>query len=78
MQQSKLGSLIESLINISIGYWIAIASQCLIFPMFGVHIPFKANLWMGAWFTVISLARSYVIRRWFNARIHRAAESLAA
>lgn len=28
-------------------------------------------------FTVISLARQYTIRRWFNASLHRAAERLA-
>ena len=66
--QTKAGSLIESLTNILIGYGVALASQLAIFPMFGVHLPFSANLWIGAWFTVISLVRSYVIRRWFNAR----------
>ena len=77
MTQSKLESLIESLMNIAIGYVVAIASQLLIFPWFGIHIPFSTNLWIGVWFTVISLIRSYVIRRWFNARLHRAAQRLA-
>ena len=67
-QQTKAGSLIESMTNIMIGYFVALASQLAIFPMFGVNIPFTANLWIGAWFTVISLVRSYIIRRWFNSR----------
>lgn len=65
--QTKTGSLLESLTNILIGYGVALASQLAIFPLFGVHLPFSANLWIGAWFTVISLVRSYIIRRWFNA-----------
>lgn len=77
MQQTKLGSLIESLMNILIGFGVALASQILVFPLFGIHVSLITNLWIGAWFTAISLVRSYVIRRWFNARLHAAAESLA-
>ncbi len=77
MTQTKLQSLIESLLNIVVGYIVAIASQLLIFPLFDIQIPLSANLWIGLWFTVISLIRSYVIRRWFNARLHRAAVSIA-
>jgi hypothetical protein len=34
-------------------------------------------LGIGAWFTAISIARGYVLRRWFNARLHRAAQRIA-
>jgi len=77
MNQTKLGSLIESMMNIVIGYGIALASQIVIFPMFDIHVSLSTNLWIGAWFTAISLVRSYVIRRWFNARLHSAALRLA-
>lgn len=76
MQQTRLGSLIESLMNIAIGYGVALLSQIAIFPMFGIHVPLSTNLWIGAWFTVISLVRSYIIRRWFNARLHSAAQAM--
>ena len=75
--QSKLGSLYEALINILIGAVIAFLSQLLIFPMFGLHVSLSANLGIMAWFTGISVIRSYVIRRWFNERLHRAAMNLA-
>lgn len=71
MTQTKVESLVESVINIIIGYVVAITSQLLIFPMVGINIPFTTNLWIGVWFTCISLIRSYVIRRWFNARLQR-------
>jgi hypothetical protein len=77
MNQSRTASLIESVFNVVIGYGIALASQLVIFPMFGIHLPLSDNLAIGAWFTIISLVRSYVIRRWFNARLHRAAQKIA-
>jgi len=77
MQQTKLGSWIESCMNVLIGYGVALLSQIAVFPWFGIHVSLETNLWIGAWFTVISLIRSYVIRRWFNARLHRAAMKLA-
>ena len=77
MTQTRLGSLVESMMNIAIGYVVAILSQLVIFPFFGIHIPLSDNLLIGLWFTAISLVRSYIIRRWFNARMHRAAETIA-
>lgn len=71
--QSRIGSLIESFVNIAIGYGVAVASQLAIFPLFGIVIPLSDNLMIGLWFTVISLVRSYVVRRAFNAYHGRAA-----
>lgn len=64
--QSKIGSLVESLINILIGFGIALGSQLLIFPMYGVNIPLHDNVMITLWFTLISIARSYTLRRLFN------------
>ena len=77
MNQTKKSSLIEATMNTVIGYGIALISQLLVFPYYDIHIALSTNLWIGAWFTIISLARSYVIRRWFNARLHAAAEALS-
>lgn len=64
--QTKISSLKESAINIAIGYIVALLSQLTIFPMFGVHLPLHENMLIGVFFTAVSLARSYAIRRWFN------------
>lgn len=64
--QTKLHSALETAANIFIGYVVAILSQLLVFPLFGIHIPFVDNLMIGLYFTVISLIRSYVLRRLFN------------
>jgi len=43
-----------------------LASQLAIFPMFGIHIPLHDNVAIGVWFTVVSIARSYALRRAYN------------
>jgi hypothetical protein len=63
--------------NILIGFWVALISQVVVFPMFDIHVSLKTNIGIGAWFTVISLVRSYAIRRWFNSRLRRAANLMA-
>lgn len=77
MQQTRLASFIEALTNTFIGYLVALLSQLLIFPLFSIHIPLSTNLAIGAWFTLISIVRSYILRRWFNARLHAASLRLA-
>lgn len=64
--QSRWHSFLESAVNILVGYSIGVASQMLVFPLFGIKVTLAENLLMGLYFTVISLARSYVIRRMFN------------
>jgi hypothetical protein len=77
MRQTKLGSFIEACINILIGFAINYIMNLLILPLFGFHISLMDNLLMGLLYTVVSVARSYVVRRWFEARIHKAALKLA-
>ena len=67
--QTKYQSLIESLTNILIGYLTALLSQVLIFPLFDIDVSFQDNLLIGLYFTIISLLRSYLVRRYFNKRV---------
>ena len=71
MKQSRLSSLLEALVNVAIGYTINFTVNMLVFPLFGWHISVKQNLLMGVIYTSISITRSYALRRWFNAWIHR-------
>lgn len=68
MKQRRLHSLFESMTNVFIGYGVAVLSQLIVFPMFEIRLPFTDNLLIGAWFTAISVARSYAVRRWFTRR----------
>lgn len=65
-QQSKRMSFYESLTNVTVGYVFAVASQLIIFPLFGIYLPLSDNLIMGLYFTVLSVIRSYALRRVFN------------
>ena len=66
--QSKKFSFIESITNIVIGYLIALLSQIIIFPFFNIKITIQDNLLIGLWFTIISILRSYLLRRFFTKR----------
>lgn len=78
MTQTKLGSLYEALFNVLIGFSINFVANFYILPLVGFNITVSQNLFIGACFTVVSVARSYIIRRWFNARLHALAQRLAA
>ena len=77
MTQTRLGSFIEAWINVAIGFGINFGANLFILPLIGFQISVGQNLFIGVLYTIISVARSYCIRRWFNARIHRAALRLA-
>ena len=77
MNQTRIGSLIEVCFNIAIGFAINWVANLYILPMYGFAVTGRQAFSMGLIFTVISVVRSYVIRRWFNARLHSAAVALA-
>jgi hypothetical protein len=67
MRQSRLMSLIEAVANVGVGYTVAVLTQLLVFPLFGMTTTLANNLEIAAAFTVVSLARSYALRRLFEA-----------
>ena len=67
MKQSRLMSLVESVANVAVGYGVAVVTQILIFPVFGLHTTLAQNLKMGAVVTtVVSIALSFALRRLFE------------
>jgi hypothetical protein len=75
--QSRLSSFYEALANTLIGYFINLGVQLVVYPWFGATFSFKQNIAIGLIFMVVSITRSFVIRRWFNARLHAFATRLA-
>lgn len=71
MSQSRRGSFIEACVNVLIGYGISFTANALVLPLFGFNITMMQNLQIGVIFTGISVARSYLVRRYFNAKIQR-------
>lgn len=66
VSQSRRMSAVESIANVAAGYGVAIVTQVAVFPMFGLQASLGDNLAIGAVFTVVSLVRSYLLRRVFN------------
>lgn len=76
MTQTRMGSLVEAIVNVLIGFSINFTANLIILPMFGYTPTLKENFQIGLLYTVVSIVRSYVVRRWFNARLHRMAQRL--
>lgn len=67
MKQTRLMSLVESLANVLVGYGVAVVTQILVFPLFGLAVTATENLLIGLIFTAVSIVRSYALRRSFEA-----------
>jgi hypothetical protein len=66
MSQSRLMSLCESVTNVVVGYVLAIATQLVVFPIFGIEAGLREHLTIGLAFLGVSLARGYALRRLFE------------
>jgi len=66
MKQSRTMSMIEALANVTVGYGVAVLTQIAVFPLFGLSVTLVQNLMMGGLFTVVSIIRSYTLRRVFE------------
>ena len=67
MKQSRLMSIVESLANVLVGYGVAVITQMMVFPLFGLAVTVAENLLIGLIFTAVSIVRSYALRRGFEA-----------
>jgi len=72
VSQSRLMSVAESVTNVAVGYGVAVGTQLAVFPLFGIEASLSDNLAIGAVFTIVSLVRSYALRRLFNRWTRRA------
>ncbi len=66
--QSKRESMIETLTNVSIGWFISFIANMLVLPLFGYNINLTDGVLISIIFTIISIVRGYVVRRWFNSK----------
>jgi hypothetical protein len=69
--QTKKQSFLESLTNVAIGYLISLISLFVIFPILGIESSTSKNLIITLYFTLISVARSYILRRYFNTKLKK-------
>ena len=53
--------------NVVVGLVVAVATQIVVFPILGMQASIGQNLKLALVFTSVSIARSYVLRRLFEA-----------
>ncbi|MEN9589045.1 MAG: hypothetical protein RLZZ481_831 [Pseudomonadota bacterium] len=64
--QSKTMSAIEAVTNTAVGLVISFAATAAICRVYDIPMTYEANAILTFWMTVLSIARSYVMRRVFN------------
>ncbi len=69
--QSRLASFVEALTNVAIGFLISLVGQVVVSHWYNLPLNFAQNMQIVLFFTVLSVLRSYCIRRWYNRRIKR-------
>lgn len=67
MKQTQFMSLFEATTNVVVGYVLAIVTQIIVFPWFGIETGMGEHLAIGLAFVGVSLVRSYLLRRLFEA-----------
>jgi len=65
MTQSRLMSLVEAVTNVAVGYGLAVVTQVIVFPWFGLEAALGEHMAIGVAFVAVSLVRSYLLRRLF-------------
>ena len=66
MRQSRLQSFSETLVTVFSGFLLAWAVWIWVMPWLGFHASYAESFGITVLFTVVSIIRSYVVRRAFN------------
>ena len=74
MTQSRKMSLVEVVTNVAVGYGLAVVTQIIVFPLFGLEAALVDHLAIGLAVLGVSLVRGYLLRRLFE-RIRVASRS---
>lgn len=66
--QSKTMSMVEAVVNTAVGLVVAMLATAAICKAYGIPMSWENNVIITFWMTVISVVRSYILRRVFNAQ----------
>ena len=64
--QTRLISLIEAMLNTASGFIISWIMTFTVIPLFGYNVTISEGFGITVIYTVVSLVRSYLWRRYFN------------
>ncbi len=64
-------ALAESVTNVMSGLFLSIfVFQPIVFSWFDIDLPMHQNVSLAVIFTIVSIARGYVWRRWFHKKFY--------
>lgn len=66
--QSRIDSFCEALTNTAIGFLVSLVTWLIVARAYGIPMTTTTSLSITFWFTLVSVARQYVLRRLFNGR----------
>jgi len=66
--QSRIDSFCESLTNTAIGFLVSLVTWIVVARLYGIQMTATTSLSITAIFTIVSIARQYVLRRAFDGR----------
>lgn len=64
--QTKVQSIVEVICGLLFGFTLSVIAGRFIYPAYGMPVTWGSNVAITLWFTIISLARGYLVRRFFN------------
>lgn len=69
--QTPIQSLIEAKINTLLGFGISYLTLLVVNAIYGLNLSLFESLEITLIFTVVSIGRNYVVRRYFNNKIKK-------
>jgi len=66
VEQNKIQSFLESIVQTIIGLGVSFCIQLVIYPLMNISVSFGQNIIITSVFFVASIIRGYFIRRFFN------------
>ena len=78
MRQSRIESLVEVCLNIFIGWLVSMAiTLWVVVPLWDLDWSLADSFWVTMVYTAAAILRGYVVRRFFNAQLHKVAHAIA-
>lgn len=66
MTQTRRMSLIETVSGVAVGFTVSVLASLVVYPAFGHAFTLRQNVGITLIFTALSIARGYLVRRFFN------------
>jgi len=69
MKQTKQSSFTEACLTVGSGFLISLLAMEILFPLYNIQTSLQTNIEIVCIMTVVSIIRTYVVRRCFNRRL---------